>query len=263
MGRLAQSRILWLKNWMIEKFITKYHVDMSLAVIEDPKQYPDFNTFFIRELKSNLRPVTNVPHSIASPVDGKIAQLGRIKQNQLLQAKNHYFDLKSLLGGDEHLAQTFYDGSFATLYLAPQDYHRVHMPLSGSLEKTIFVPGHLFSVNILTSQLIPNLYARNERLITIFNTSAGSMAIVLVGAMIVGSIQTAWMDRPMRDSTIQFRQFPPGEIQLQIGSELSQFKLGSTVILIFQQDKICWDATFSAHAKVKFGQLIGKCNSKN
>lgn len=257
MGWLARiRRPLRLKNWMINHFIKKYRVDMSAAILEDPTTYPDFNHFFIRHLKPALRPIVSGENNIASPVDGNIAQIGNINKNQLLQAKNFYFDLETLLGGDKELAQLFYDGSFATLYLAPRDYHRIHMPLSGSLVKSIYIPGKLFSVNRMTSELIPNLYSRNERLVTIFDTAAGPMAVILVGAMIVGSIQTVWMKQPIRSSHIQTDSLT--QLDLATGAELGHFKLGSTVILLYGKNKVEWNPSCHVDLTIKFGQLFGK-----
>jgi phosphatidylserine decarboxylase len=297
MGRLAGIRKpLWLKNWMINHFIKKYQVDMSAAILEKPQDYPDFNHFFIRQLKPNLRPLAKGENDILSPVDGCLAQIGTIKQNQLLQAKNFYYNLETLLGGDTELAKQFYDGAYATLYLAPRDYHRVHMPLSGSLVKSIYVPGSLFSVNRMTSEIIPNLFSRNERLITVFNTAAGPMAVILVGAMIVGNIQTVWMDKPIKSQKIIMSgedsadsvsasaastNFAPGdaatkatsitntsaatvantafipEIHLRRGAELGHFTLGSTVILLFGKNKVEWAKAYQAGSVVKFGEQLG------
>ncbi len=256
MGRLAEIRTPWLKNWMIRRFIRKYHVDMSAAQQETPEAYPTFNSFFIRQIKPSLRPIANLKDDIACPVDGTVAQIGSINKNQLLQAKNFYFDLESLLGGDTQLAQTFYDGSFATLYLAPHNYHRIHMPLSGILEKSIYIPGKLFSVNRMTSDLIPGLYSRNERLVTLFNTEAGPMAVILVGAMIVGGIQTVWMDHAVRVNSATDIS-PDRTITLKTGDELGFFKLGSTVILLFAKDKITWNPRLGTDSTIQFGQLIG------
>jgi len=256
MGWLADLRLRWLKNWMINRFIKKYHVDMSIAKIEDPVAYPTFNHFFIRQLKPSLRPVANDQRDIASPVDGTIAQIGQIYKSQLLQAKSHYYDLTTLLCNDAELVPLFGDGSFATLYLAPHNYHRVHMPLSGTLKKTIYVPGKLFSVNSMTSALIPNLYSRNERLISIFHTDAGPMAVILVGAMIVGSIQTVWMNNPIRSKKIQ-RTNHLNDIYLQKGAELGHFRLGSTVIILFGKHKIKWVPSLNTNSPVQFGQLLG------
>lgn len=256
MGKLAEIRMVQIKNWMIRRFITKYQVDMTAALIEDPAAYPDFNSFFIRRLKPVLRPVVSGTDKIASPVDGSIAQLGKIRKNQLLQAKGHYFDLETLLGDDSHLASQFYDGVFTTLYLAPRDYHRVHMPLSGRLVKSIYLPGRLFSVNRMTSELIPQLYSRNERLVMIFETAAGPMAVVMVGAMIVGSMQTVWMEQPVRASS-RSTMAPAPDTRFNTGDELGHFKLGSTVILLFGKDKAAWEPSLHPDYTVKFGQLLG------
>jgi phosphatidylserine decarboxylase len=259
MGKFSHIRTPWFKNWMIQRFIKKYNVDMSTAVIEDPSAYENFNQFFTRQLKPQLRPITDIPQSIASPVDGTAIQMSRINKNLLLQAKRFYYDLHSLLGGDNSLAELFHDGSFATLYLAPRDYHRVHMPLSGQLKQVIYIPGKLFSVNQLTSECIPNLFSRNERLITLFDTEAGPMAVILVGAMIVGSIQTVWMDHPIRDKDI--RHLPVStSIQLAKGAELGHFTLGSTVILLFGKNAVSWATEGGTPASLKMGQLIGKVN---
>src|SRR5579862_5099450 len=185
-GQIAESRHPWLKNKLISYFMKHYHINMHEAIRENPQDYLSFNDFFIRQLKPNLRPICPGENAIASPVDCCIAQIGQAKSNQLLQAKDFYFDLENLLGKDVALAKKFYDANFATLYLAPSNYHRVHMPLTGTLVKSIYVPGKLFSVNRMTSELVPHLYSRNERLITVFETETGPMAIILVGALIVG-----------------------------------------------------------------------------
>ncbi|VVC76808.1 Phosphatidylserine decarboxylase proenzyme [Aquicella siphonis] len=256
MGWLARIRIEWLKNWMIKRFIRKYQVDMTTALIENPDAYPDFNSFFTRRLKPELRPIAARSGEIACPVDGCIAQIGQIHKNQLLQAKGFYFDLETLLGEDSRLASAFYDGTFATLYLAPRDYHRVHSPFSGRLVQSIYLPGKLFSVNRMTSELIPQLYSRNERLVMLFDTAAGPMALIMVGAMIVGNIQTVWMNQPVRTRHRQIVS-PSSEIQFQTGDELGHFKLGSTVILLFGKNRVAWEPLLHPHSTVLFGQLLG------
>lgn len=256
MGWASESRILWLKNFLINQFIRLFKVNMREAAIEDPQAYPSFNNFFIRQLKPDIRPIAEGQQDIASPADGTITQIGRIDKNQLLQAKNLYFDLETLLGGDTDLATLFQDGAFATLYLAPNNYHRVHMPFSGKLERTIYVPGKLFSVNRMTSELVPNLFSRNERLISIFDTNAGPMAVILVGAMIVGSIQTVWKDKPIRARQIINETFSNG-IELTKGTELGYFKMGSTVIILFAKDKIEWTPSRQATSMIRVGQILG------
>src|SRR5579883_1824280 len=249
-GKIADSRIPWVKNFFIHQFIQHYCINMSEARIEDPEAYPTFNEFFIRQLKPHLRPIAE-GQQLASPVDGTIAQIGRIRKNQLLQAKGHYFDLETLLGHHPTLAQTFYDGAFATLYLAPYNYHRVHMPLTGTLREVIYVPGKLFSVNRMTSELVPQLYSRNERLICIFNTAIGQMAVILVGALIVGSTQTAWGSRSL----------PSAPLQLSKGTELGYFKLGSTVILLCEKDKIEWNPQLTMNSTLQLGQPLASLAS--
>ncbi|RDI42412.1 archaetidylserine decarboxylase [Aquicella lusitana] len=256
-GRLAESRSPRLKNSLIRFFIHRYKVDLSEAISENLDDYPTFNSFFIRQLKPGIRPLALAPEAVISPVDGRVAALGKINQNQLLQAKKHYYNLETLLGNDKELATLFSDGDFATLYLAPQNYHRVHMPLSGTLTKSIYVPGKLFSVNRITSELIPNLYSRNERLISLFDTEAGKMAMILVGAMIVGSIQTVWMTQPIRSHQMITETFTNG-LTLQKSAELGYFKMGSTVILLFEKNKVTWSPSFKTNSAIHFGQFLGK-----
>lgn len=203
-----------------------------------------------------MRPVAADTNGIVSPADGTIAQIGFIARNKMLCAKEHYFDLESLLGGDAQLAQHFYDGAFATIYLAPHNYHRVHMPVDGKLVQTIYVPGKLFSVNQHTSEYIPQLYSNNERLICIFESSVGRFALIFVGAMIVGSMQTIWMDNPIRGYEIAKENFAY-PIPLDKGAEVGYFKLGSTVILLFEKNKVEWEKQLAAGNKIQVGELIG------
>lgn len=244
-----------MKNFFINQFSKHYQISLREAAIEEPTAYLSFNDFFIRKLKAEARPIDNDPQSIISPVDGTIAQIGQINQKQLLQAKGTYFDLDHLLS-DADLAQSFYNGSFTTLYLAPHNYHRVHMPIDGKLIETRYVPGKLFSVNRITSELIPNLYGQNERLVCVFETKAGRMAVILVGALIVGSMQTVWMDEPIRAKQPIAQTYSDGPI-LKKGDEMGLFKLGSTVILAFEQNMSSWLPELSVDHPVKFGQSIG------
>ena len=256
MGWLAEIRTPWLKNYFLRRFIRKYHVDVTEAAVEDYRTYATFNDFFIRKLKSGIRPIAQDANGVVSPADGTIAQIGQIAQNQLLQAKGHYFDLESLLAGDDALAHTFYDGTFATIYLAPHNYHRVHMPVDGKLIQTIYVPGKLFSVNQQTAECIPRLYSRNERLICVFESDAGRFVLIFVGAMIVGSIQTAWMNEPVRGNKIHTENFS-SSISFNKGDELGYFKLGSTVILLFEKNCVAWRESLLADAGINFGNLLG------
>lgn len=254
MGLLAECRIPWLKNLLIKIFINRFQVDMGLATIEDYRDYPTFNAFFIRHLKPHLRPIVDRPLQIACPADGCISQIGKIAGDTLFQAKGFYFNLKALLGGDETLAKTFFNGHFATIYLSPKDYHRVHMPYTGTLRETIYIPGKLFSVNRDTTEAVPALFSRNERLVCIFDTAFGPMAVILVGAMIVGNIVTRWEEKP-KSKTIVKKTF--SDVVIQRGEELGYFNVGSTVILLFPENKIAWNSALSAENSVQMGQLLG------
>lgn len=254
-GKLANAKTPWFKNFLIHRFMKTYNIDLSEAVIQSPEDFASFNDFFIRQLQPAARPICDGSREIASPVDGSVAQIGTIAINQLLQAKGFLFDLEALLGGDHELAEKFYDGSFATLYLAPSNYHRIHMPLDGTLTQSIYVPGKLFSVNTKTTDVVPNLFSRNERLITVFDTPAGKMAVILVGAMIVGSIQTTWMAEPIRGKQIT-REVVPTDASFEKGDELGFFKLGSTVILLFEKDRIQWNSAFQPGSPIQMGQCL-------
>lgn len=242
-GRIAEVRIPWLKNALIQLFIKHFGVDMSQAVYEDINHYPTFNSFFTRHLKPELRPIVQGPDEIACPADGVISQLGQINENKLLQAKGHHFSLENLLGSPDE-AQLFMHGNFMTFYLAPKDYHRVHMPMTGTLRKSVYIPGSLFSVNQSTAENITALFTRNERLVCLFDTDIGPMAIVLVAAMLVGSINTVW------DASSE-------KITLNRGAEMGHFKMGSTVILLFSKDRVCWSNATQEGSLVQMGQLIG------
>lgn len=255
-GRLANVRASWFKNLFIAWFIKKYRVNMKEAAIEDYTAYPTFNDFFIRKLKDGLRPIAREANGIVSPADGAIAQIGNIAQNQMLQAKGHHFDLESLLGGDSELTKSFYDGAFTTLYLAPHNYHRVHMPFDGKLVQTIYVPGTLFSVNQTTAKHIPHLYSRNERLICVFESEAGRFALIFVGAMIVGSIHTIWMNTPVRGNDMASEKFST-PIALTKGAEVGYFKLGSTIILLFEKNRVQWLSDLRADRTTQVGELLG------
>lgn len=255
-GKLANVHTPWLKNFLIDSFIKIYGIDMTIAVIENPHDYPTFNSFFTRQLKSQLRPIATEPGAILSPVDGTVTQFGTIQKNQLLQAKKHYYDLETLLGNTT-IANDFFEGTFATFYLAPYDYHRVHMPLSGELAKAIYVPGKLYSVNPASRESIPYLYTRNERLITLFNTETGPLALIFVASMIVGGIKTTWMDKPFRSYKNEEVSIPKN-FRLQAGDELGYFCMGSTVILLFPDSKSHWLPTLKANHAVKYGEVIGK-----
>lgn len=252
-GYFAKCRWVWLKNCLIKAFIRHFRVDLSEAQIEDPETYPDFNSFFTRHLKANARPIARGPNQIACPADGCISQIGRINQQTLLQTKGVYFDLTTLLGGSPTRAALFSDGLFATIYLSPKDYHRVHMPLDGKLRETVFIPGKLFSVNQNTTERVPSLFARNERLVSIFETQVGPMAMIMVGAMIVGSINTVWDAIATPKLTVNLHE----NVFLQKGAEMGYFELGSTVMMLFGKDKIHWLECFEENQSVRMGQEMG------
>ncbi len=254
-GWLSNCEKPWLKNYLIRYFLGRFDINMKEALIEDPFDYPSFNAFFTRKLKPELRPIAS-GHDIASPVDGFISQIGKIENHTLVQAKGHFFNLTSLLGGSEHLAKLFSNGEFATLYLSPKDYHRVHMPIDGKLIKTIYIPGNLFSVSQKTVQFVPNLFARNERLVCIFDTDKGPMAVILVGAMVVGSIDTVWPLKMNRG--ILTEESYNKSLTLAKGAELGLFKLGSTVIVLFANDKVIWNKELHENSVIRMGQAIGQ-----
>ncbi|MGO2131084.1 MAG: archaetidylserine decarboxylase [Pseudoalteromonas prydzensis] len=241
-GKLAAAKAGALTTTLIKLFIKQYKIDMSEAQYSDPAHYKTFNEFFTRPLKDGVRPLTTESDIIAHPVDGAISQLGPIVEGQLIQAKGHNYSLQALLGGSEQDTAPFLGGDFATIYLAPKDYHRIHMPIDGTLSKMIYVPGDLFSVNPLTAQNVPNLFARNERVVAIFDTEIGPLAMVLVGATIVASIETIWagtVTPPAGKDVFSWNYPTSGDnaITLKKGEEMGRFKLGSTVILAWGADK--------------------------
>lgn len=237
-------------------------MNMQEALESNPYHYTSFNAFFTRALHTHLRPVAKGSHDFVSPSDGTISQMGNIEQGRLIQAKGHDFDVKALLGGEENITKPFIDGSFLTIYLAPHDYHRVHMPIDGHLTKMIYVPGRLFSVNTRTANSLPNLFARNERVIAFFKTSIGEIAIILVGAMIVGSIETRWAGTICPSGNVELARMQQqwnyeSPIYFKRGEEMGRFKLGSTVIVLLENNAIDWDANFGPTCNVQFGQKIG------
>jgi phosphatidylserine decarboxylase len=254
--RATRVRAPWFKNWLIRGFLRLYTIDMDDAVQPDPLRYASFNEFFTRALRPDARSLAKEPREIACPVDGVISEAGKIDGDTLLQAKGRNYTLKELLASCAW-AKDFEGGSFATIYLAPFNYHRVHMPLAGRLRETVYVPGRLFSVNAATASLVPRLFARNERVLTWFDTAFGEFALILVGALNVGSIATVWAGditpAPRRVATT----LPPQAVSLDKGEEMSRFNMGSTVILLFQKDRARWHAELRAGATVRLGQSLG------
>lgn len=255
-GFFANSRLF--SPVFIYCFARHYGVDLIEAELEDPSQYPTFNAFFTRALKPGSRPLPEVPHCIVSPADGEISQIGKIQHDLIFQAKGQHYSIEKLLACDQAQAARFHDGFFATVYLSPKDYHRVHMPLAGTLCSTTYVPGKLYSVNQKTAESVPELFAINERLVCWFDTEAGQMALVLVGAMIVAGIETVWSGQvcPTKARNPTTQHYADQTITLATGSEMGRFKLGSTAIVLFEPNAIELDSSLTAGSKVKMGQLL-------
>ena len=260
-GLLAQNHLL--RKLFIRTFIKRYKVDLSQAKIQDVGKFENFNAFFTRELQADARPLSTAQGAIVCPADGEVSQLGDIADGNLLQAKGKHYSCESLLAGDARMAALFQSGKFATIYLSPSDYHRVHMPMAGILKKTIYVPGKLFSVNQTTAESVPNLFARNERLVCLFNTAVGTMAVILVGAMIVAGIDTVWAGEvcPIpgkREIQITDYSNQVPAVQLPLGGELGRFRLGSTAIVLFQHGTMKFESSLEATSSVAMGQLLGQ-----
>ena len=243
---------------MIRAFVKAYKVDMSDAVIEDIEAYPTFNEFFVRALKPEARPVVEHPQALASPVDGTVSQAGDIGFDHLFQAKNHCYSVEDLLGGDRLLAKLFEGGRFATIYLAPYNYHRIHMPIDGRLKKMIHVPGRLFSVAPWTVRAVPRLFARNERVVCLFSTPSGPMAMVLVGAINVAAIETVWhgLVTPPKGKKVTEFDYDHSEKTLSRGEEMGRFNMGSTVILL-TTEKVQWGSQLQPGQSLRMGEMIG------
>jgi phosphatidylserine decarboxylase len=258
MHALARSRFGPLKNGVIRLFLRLYAINLAEAVEPDALAYESFNAFFTRALKPDARPVDPAPGAVVSPVDGAVSQAGRIERDMLLQAKGIHYSIGDLLGGDDELACQFDGGHFANVYLAPFNYHRIHMPLAGTLRCARHVKGDLFSVNAVTAAGVPGLFARNERVVCIFDTAAGPMAVVLVGALFVGSISLAWAGELPSYRGRTPRDLPIGEppIALEKGAELGQFNMGSTVILLFPAGRTILHQDLLPGASVRLGERI-------
>jgi phosphatidylserine decarboxylase len=260
-GILANSKTLWIKNNLIKYFIKIYPVNMQEAEIEDPFAYKTFNQFFTRSIKQKLRPITTEANAIASPVDGSIYQLGYIKEHQFIAAKGQNFTVPDLLGPKIN-SDTFKTGAYINIYLSPINYHRVHIPITGTLMQMNYIPGKLFSVNNASTNYIPNLFAKNERVVAIFQTDFGTMAVILVGAMLVGNIETSWAG-PINSThakqplSITYNITTENAIKLNKGQELGLFKMGSTVIVLFANDKVKWLENINMQTKVQMGQQLG------
>lgn len=261
---LAATRVErgWWTQRLIGAFRRRFGVSLADAVHTDPRDYRSFNAFFTRALQPDARPVDATPEALVSPVDGRVSQAGRIDADRIFQAKGRDYSLLELLGGDAELAAPFRNGSFATLYLSPRDYHRIHMPLAGTLTDTVYVPGRLFSVAPHTVRRMSRVFARNERLVARFDTEAGPMALVLVGALFVACIETVWAGvvTPPHGHRIRRQSFDATTpaVQLARGAEMGRFNMGSTVILLFGEDRVRWEAGLSAGQALRMGRTIGR-----
>ncbi len=267
-GKFASSKAGSLTTAVIRLFVKQYKVNMDEALHSDPAHFKTFNEFFVRELKPGMRPVIEGDSVITHPADACVSQFGPITDGQLIQAKGHTYSAQELLGGDATLAQEFADGEFATLYLSPSDYHRVHMPCDGVLRQMIYVPGDLFSVNPLTAENVPNLFARNERVVCIFDTDFGPMAQVLVGATIVGSIELTWAGTvtPPRGNTVYTWDYPAEgnkSVHFKKGDEMGRFKLGSTVINLFSKGAVEFDQSMQNNVPTLLGTAYAHVKAKD
>lgn len=255
----TRVKIRWWKQALIDAFCRRFDIHLHEAVHPDANRYASFNAFFTRALRPEARPVSQVANSIACPVDGRVSQAGHIDGDRIFQAKGHAYSLQELLGGDTELAAKFSGGEFATLYLAPRDYHRIHMPLAGVLRETVYVPGRLFSVAPHTVTTVPRVFARNERLVAVFETEAGPMAMVLVGALFVSCIETVWAGvvTPPHGYRVRRTDFRSNSaIQLERGAEMGRFNMGSTVILLFGPNRINWATNLGAGQALRMGESI-------
>lgn len=252
-GKIAASEQPLLKTLVISAFKAKYDIDLSIAEAEQIAKYPSFNAFFTRALKQGIRPIDQTATHIVSPADGAISQLGNIQHGKIFQAKGQQFSVEQLIG-DPQLAKPFQGGEFVTVYLSPKDYHRVHMPYAGTLTETLYVPGELYSVNQVTAQHISGLFARNERMVCLFDTEIGRMAVVLVGAMIVAGIETVATGKVKPNGRLELQKH---QLALEKGMELGRFYLGSTAIVLFEKEKVTWQQQLTANATVQMGGQIG------
>ncbi len=255
-GRFASARLGGVTTWAIRRFVARYKVNMAEAANPDIAAYPTFNEFFTRALKDGARPLSGAP--LICPVDGAISQFGAIEQDQIFQAKGHRYSTTALVGGDAQLAAQFQDGHFATIYLSPRDYHRIHMPAAGRLSRMIHVPGELFSVNPTTARGVPGLFARNERVVCVFDSAAGPFVLALVGATIVGSVSTPWhgVVTPPRSGSLREWYYDTQRIELAQGEEMGRFLLGSTVVMLFPKGPLAFNPAWQAGRPVRLGEAM-------
>jgi phosphatidylserine decarboxylase len=256
-GKVANAEAGSITTDIIRRFIARYQVNMAEAANPDITSYASFNAFFTRALRSDARPIAEAAY--ICPVDGAISQFGPIERDQIFQAKGHAYSTTALVGGDATLAAQFQDGSFATIYLSPKDYHRIHMPCDGRLLRMIYVPGELFSVNPATARGVPGLFARNERVVCVFEGIGGPFVLTLVGATIVGSMATTWhgVVNPPRTKAVREWRYDDQQIVLKKGEEMGRFLLGSTVVLLFPAGRLQFNPAWQAVLPVRLGDVMG------
>jgi phosphatidylserine decarboxylase len=257
-GRVAGAKNVRFTPGLIRWFAKKYGVNMAEALNPDLASYASFNDFFTRALRADARPLANA--DFVSPVDGAISQFGAIEHDQIFQAKSHNYSTTALVGGDSKLAAQFDHGSFATLYLSPRDYHRIHMPCDAKLTRMIYVPGALFSVNPTTARGVPGLFARNERVVCVFDSAFGPFVLVLVGATIVGCMATVWhgVVNPPRTGDVREWRYDDRDIVLKKGDEMGRFLLGSTVVMLFPKGVIEFNPEWTAERSIRMGEAMGR-----
>ena len=261
-GWVASRERGWVTTEIIRRFVARYRVNMDEALDSDISSYRTFNAFFTRALKPGVRPVAQA--ALVCPVDGAVSQFGPIAGDQLFQAKGHHYSTTALVGGDAALAAQYDNGSFATIYLSPRDYHRIHMPCAGRLTRMIYVPGDLFSVNPVTVRGVPGLFARNERVVCVFESARGPFVLVLVGATIVGSMATVWhgVVNPPRSKAVREWRYPAAgqpEVMLKQGEEMGRFLLGSTVVMLFPKGPLSFNRDWVPGGAVRLGEAMAHC----
>ncbi len=257
-GRFASAELGGVTQAAISRFVAHYGVDMSEAAEPDITRYTSFNDFFTRALRAGARPLADADY--VCPVDGAISQFGAIERDQIFQAKGHAYSTRALLAGDTALAAEFEHGQFATIYLSPKDYHRIHMPCAGRLQRMVYVPGDLFSVNPTTARAVPGLFARNERVVSLFDTARGPFVLVLVGATIVGTMATVWhgVVTPPRPGEIKRWDYADKPVELAKGAEMGRFLLGSTVVLLWPKGTLKFNPEWAPGGAVRMGEAMGK-----
>ncbi|MBV8035494.1 archaetidylserine decarboxylase [Roseateles sp.] len=256
-GHYASQPLGGITTATIRRFVARYGVNMAEAAEPDIAAYKTFNDFFTRALKPGARPMADAP--LVCPVDGAISQVGRVQGDQVYQAKGQAFSTTALVGGDAQLAARFQDGLFANLYLSPKDYHRIHMPAAGRLVRMVHVPGALFSVNPTTARGVPGLFARNERVVCVFDDDAlGRWVLVLVGATIVGSMATVWHGRIKRGGPVREWDYAPGEVTLAQGDEMGRFLLGSTVVMLFENSGLQFNPAWRPGGSIRMGESMAR-----